>query len=128
MRMKKLFVVLAALALATSSAVLVGCGGGSSSGSISSGPQMGTVNTSISDPPTCAAPAGPYSHVYVTITDVKVHQSATADANVAGWVDLSPGMAPKQIDLLGTASTQCFLAQLGATRSEERRVGKECRL
>jgi hypothetical protein len=75
---------------------------------------MGTVNTSFSDPPTCSAPAGPFRQVFVTVTDVKVHQSATADASAPGWVDLSPGMAPKQIDLLGTATSQCFLAQLGA--------------
>jgi hypothetical protein len=50
----------------------------------------------------------------VTVTDVKVHQSATASSTDSGWVDLAPGMSPKQIDLLGAASAQCFLANLGA--------------
>ena len=119
MRTKKLFVVVAALALAISVVFLAACGGGGSSISTSSGPRMGTVITSFSDPPTCASPAGPYSHVFVTITDVRVHQSATAPATDAGWVDLAPSLssAPKQIDLLGTASTQCFLAQLEIGRA-----------
>jgi hypothetical protein len=76
---------------------------------------MGTVNTTISDPPTCSASGGgAYNHIYVTVTGVKVHQSATASSTDSGWVDLAPGMAPKQIDLLGAASAQCFLANLGA--------------
>lgn len=115
MRIEKLLVVTAALALTASVVFLAACGGGSSSGSVSSGPTMGTVTTTISDPPTCSSSGGgAYSHIYVTVTDVKVHQSATADSSAAGWVDLAPGMSPKQIDLLGAASAQCFLANLGA--------------
>jgi hypothetical protein len=51
----------------------------------------------------------------VTITDVKAHTSATAGDNDPGWVDLTPGLSsqPKQIDLLGQANNQCFLATLG---------------
>jgi hypothetical protein len=77
---------------------------------------MGTVNLTVSDPPTCAAPSGPYSHVYVTIRDVKIHQSANAGANDSGWIDLTPnlGSAPMQVDLLGLANNQCFLATLGS--------------
>ena len=76
---------------------------------------MGTVTTMISDPATCATPNGPFSHVYVTITDVKVHTSPTASATDSGWVDLTPNLAstPKQVDLLGLANNQCFLASLG---------------
>ena len=115
MRMKKLLVVIAALTLAASVVFLAACGGGSSRTN-SRAVSMGTVNTSFSDPPTCASPAGPYSHVFVTIRDVRVHQGAAAPATDAGWVDLAPGLSssPKQIDLLGAANTQCFLAQLGA--------------
>jgi hypothetical protein len=76
-----------------------------------------TVNVHISDPATCSAPQGLFSHVYVTITDVLIHQSASAAANDAGWVDLTPSLkgAPVQVDLLGQATNQCFLATLGST-------------
>ena len=87
---------------------LIGCGGNST--------QPGTVNLSLSDPATCAAPQGPFSHIYVTITDVQIHQSADASANDAGWVHLAPALKnnPVQADLLGVAN-QCFLAMLGST-------------
>ena len=76
---------------------------------------MATVNTMVSDPATCATPNGPFSHIYVTITDVKVHMSSSAGPNDSGWVDLTPSLknAPKQVDLLGLANNQCFLASLG---------------
>lgn len=88
----------------------ISCG---TSGSAGNG--MGTATTSISDPATCAGPTGPYAHVYVTITDVQANVSSSAGANDSGWVDLTPTLAsnPKQIDLLGQANNQCFLATLG---------------
>jgi len=88
---------------------LVGCSGSGSS-------QTALVNTSISDPPTCSAPSGPYSHVFVTVTDVKIHTNANAGPNDAGWVDLTPNLQnnPQQVDLLAQASTECFLAMLGS--------------
>jgi len=88
---------------------LVGCGGSSTT-------RMATVNVSVSDPPTCAAPKGPYAHVYVTITDVLIHQSSGANANDSGWVDLTPNLknSPAQVDMLGLADSQCFLAMLGS--------------
>jgi Domain of unknown function (DUF4382) len=95
-------------------ALLVGCGGGSQSTSNSptSGPAMGTLNTSISDPPTCKAQ---FSHVYVTITKVRVHTSDSADANATGWTDVIDLTAnPKQIDLLNLENTQCLFNQLGS--------------
>jgi Domain of unknown function (DUF4382) len=75
----------------------------------------GTVNTTLSDPPTCMAPQGPYLHVYVTITDVEIHQSADASASDSGWVHLTSNLKdnPVQVDLLGL-SNQCFLATLGS--------------
>src|SRR5438477_8291244 len=84
--------------------------------SCSGGSKPGTVNTSISDPTTCAAPSGPYRHVYVTVSDVLIHQSASASANDSGWHDLTPKLKdnPVQVDLLGV-SQQCFLAMLGST-------------
>lgn len=103
---------LLALPALVSMTVLVACSGGGNNNS--SGSTTGSVTTTLSDPSTCTAPQGPYSHVYVTVADVKIHQSATANANDAGWVDLTPNMQPTQIDLLGTANTTCFLATLGS--------------
>jgi hypothetical protein len=76
---------------------------------------MATVSVKLSDPATCSAPNGPYLHVYVTITDVKANMSSSASSTDSGWVDLTPSLAsaPKQIDLLGQADNQCFLATLG---------------
>jgi Domain of unknown function (DUF4382) len=90
--------------------LLISCGGSSGNSS-----QTGTVNLTVSDPTTCAAPTGPFSHIYVTVTDVKIHQSASASSSDSGWVDLTPNLmnSPVQVDLLGAAS-QCFLAHLGS--------------
>jgi hypothetical protein len=76
---------------------------------------MGKVSVMLSDPATCQAPNGPFSHVYVTITDVKVNVSSTASDSDGSWVDLTPNLSksPKQVDLLGLANNQCFLASLG---------------
>ena len=92
--------------------VLVSCSS-SGSGSTSAGPAI--VNTHLSDPATCEAPTGPFSHVYVTITDVEANVNSAAGASDSGWVDLTPNLttSPKQIDLLGQANNQCFLATLG---------------
>jgi hypothetical protein len=89
---------------------LAGCSGSSSSS------KMGSVNLSVSDPPTCSMPSGPYSHVFVTITDVQIHTSANAGPKDAGWVDLTPNLknSPQQVDLLAQANTECFLAMLGS--------------
>ncbi len=87
----------------------------SSSSNSTSSPSTATVTTVLTDPATCQAPSGPYSHVYVTITDVQANVSSTASATDSGWVDLTPNLpkAPQQIDLLGQANNQCFLATLG---------------
>ena len=97
---------------------LIGCG--SNSNPTNSTPQITpptTTNVSISDPTTCAAPAGPYAHVYVTISDVQINASSTAGDSDASWIDLTPSLktSPKQVDLLGVATNQCFLAMLGST-------------
>ncbi len=86
-----------------------------SSGTVNTASGMGTVSVMLSDPATCQAPDGPYAHVYVTITDVQANVSSTASATDSGWVDLTPNLSksPKQVDLLGLASNQCFLATLG---------------
>jgi len=104
--------LLALCCLAVAALLVAACS--SVSGNVSTS-GMGAVTTMISDPATCATPNGPFSHVYVTITDVKAHTSPNAGANDGGWVDLTPSLAsaPKQVDLLGLANNQCFLASLG---------------
>jgi hypothetical protein len=89
------------VALLLGIALLTACGGSSS--------QTGLVNTAISDPGTCKAPTGPYSAVWVTVTDVQIHNSGSGQ-----WVDLTPGMAPTQVNLLNEPDTECFLAMLGS--------------
>ena len=100
-----------AAVIAAAALVLLSCSGGGGSSST----KMATVQVSLSDPATCAAPQGPFSHIYVTVTDVLIHQSATAPDNDPGWVDLTPNLKqnPVQVDLLA-GSNQCFLAQLGS--------------
>lgn len=112
MSARKVAAVIPCVLTALTVVFLVSCGGGSSSGSASTG----KVSVWASDPPTCAAPMGMYAHVYLTIKDVLIHRSATAGANDAGWIDLTPNLSsnPKQIDMFGQKDPQCFLASLGS--------------
>src|SRR5215472_18576177 len=64
-------------------AFLAACNGTSSSSSGSNA----MVSVSLSDPATCGAPNGPFSHIYVTVDDVQINQSSTASDNDPGWVD-----------------------------------------
>src|SRR5215472_18449512 len=107
--MKRYFLMASCMALLVAAIIAAGCGGSNSS-------QPGLLNLSVSDPPTCSAPSGPYSHVFVTVTDVKIHTSASAGANDSGFIDLTPNLKnnPQQVDLLAQASTECFLATLGS--------------
>jgi hypothetical protein len=91
---------------------ITGCGQGGGTGT---GSGMGMVTTAITDPAECSAAAGgTYDHVYVTITDVQANASSSASASGSGWVDMTPGMKPTQVDLLGSAASGgCFLATLG---------------
>lgn len=101
------------LALSVSALYLSSCGG-SSGKSASPAPAM--VNVRVSDPATCSGPQGSFSHIYVTITDVQINASGNAGNNDPGWIDLTPSLSqnPQQVDLLGQASNQCFLATLGS--------------
>jgi hypothetical protein len=97
---------------------LVACG--SSGGGVTNSAAPATTTVTISDPPTCSsstAPSGPFTSVFVTITDVQINSSSTAGDNDSSWIDLTPDLknAPVTIDLLSAASSQCFLATLGAT-------------
>lgn len=108
----RMWALFLAVTFAIAGVGILACGGSSSS-SAATGTGMATV--SISDPATCAGPSGPFSHVYVTITDVQANVNSTAGDNDSGWKDLTPNLSkqPKQIDLLGQANNQCFLATLG---------------
>ncbi len=92
---------------------VVSCGGGNTS---ISGNAMGTVNVSISDPPSCMAPNGPFKHVFITVRSVQAHIDPSANDNSSGWQELAPQLAsqPMQIDLFSSAQTNCVLAQLGS--------------
>lgn len=98
-------------------ALLIACSsGGTAKGTVN----PATVTVTVSDPATCSsASAGSYSNVWVTITDVQIHTSATAPDNDPNWVDLTPNLknTPQQVDLLAAATNQCFLATLGTTTS-----------
>jgi len=67
-------------------AVLIGILAGCSSSNLSTPAGSGLVNVTVSDPATCSAPSGPFSHVYVTITDVKVTTNANAGDNDSSWI------------------------------------------
>jgi Domain of unknown function (DUF4382) len=102
------------LAMVVIAALLWAAGCGSSNNSTTA--TTASVTVHVSDPATCAAPQGQFSHVYMTISDVLIHQSATAAATDAGWIDLTPSLkaAPMQVDMLAQATNQCFLATLGS--------------
>ncbi len=70
-------------------ALLAACGGGGSSDT------SGTLRLAMTDAPACG-----YEHVYVTVTKIRVHQSASATgaAGEAGWAELL--IPPQRIDLL----------------------------
>ena len=82
--------------------MVAGCGG---EGGISG---TGSLRMSIADAPACG-----YDAVNITVERVRVHQSAAAGDNDAGWSEivLSPA---KRVDLL--ALTNGVLAELGQTR------------
>ncbi len=100
--------------LAAASLIMVACSDFTINGTIPT-PGASKVTVVVSDPATCQSPNGPYSHVYVTIADVRANQSDSAGLNDLGWVDVTPDLssAPMQVDLLGTPDNHCFLATLG---------------
>jgi Domain of unknown function (DUF4382) len=65
-------------------ATLVSCGVTGSSQSTMSTGGTGTINVSMTDPPSCAFPNGNFTHVYITVRSVQAHTSATADDNSSG--------------------------------------------
>src|SRR5246500_4878719 len=104
---------LAVVAIFAIAGIIVSCSGGSPHNMVSG---MGTVNVTMSDPPSCMPPNGQFTHVYVTVRSVQAHISATATDSSSGWQELAPQLAsaPMQIDLFSKPQTTCILAQLGS--------------
>lgn len=89
-----------AAVLVSSAALLAGCGGGGSADG-----STGSLRFHLTDAPACG-----YDEVNVTVERVRVHRSATAGANEAGWSELVLTPA-RRIDLLDL--TNGVLAELG---------------
>lgn len=81
---------------------LAACGGG---GGGDNPPEQGTLKLAMTDAPACG-----YDHVYVTVTKIRVHQSATAGASDTGWSELT--IPAQRIDLLSL--TNGVLQELGS--------------
>lgn len=94
---------LAALAALT----LAACGGGGGGGSTASPSTMGTLSVSLTDAPSCG-----FDAVNVTVSKVRVNQSAAASDTDAGWTDITLSPARK-INLLSL--TNGALDTLGQT-------------
>lgn len=107
---------------------IAACSSGGSSAPAA--PAMATASVTISDPATCSGPTGPFAHVFVTITDVQANVSSSAGDGDSGWTDLTPGLSsqPKQVDLLGQANNQCFLATLGDAQQLQAGTYQQIRL
>jgi hypothetical protein len=105
--------LVAAAAIFAITGLMVSCGGGSPNSMVSG---MGTVNVTMSDPPSCMPPNGQFMHVYVTVRSVQAHISANATDDSSGWQELAPQLAsaPVQVDLFSKPQTTCILAQLGS--------------
>jgi hypothetical protein len=117
--MKRSALLLLTVVIATATILFIACGGGTGGTRSTTSPSTtASFTTTMSDPTTCSAPQGPFSHVYVTITDVKISTNSNAADNDSSFVDLTPNLknAPQQVDLLGLANNQCFLATLGANQ------------
>ena len=88
------------LTIAAAAATLVACGGGSSASS------DGTLKLAMTDSPGCG-----YDHVYVTVTKIRIHQSATANDSDSGWREIAVA-SPRKLDLLSL--TNGALEELGS--------------
>ena len=80
---------------------------GGGGGDATPAPQMGTLGVSMTDAPACG-----FDAVNVTVSKVRVNQSATASETEAGWTDITLSPA-KKINLLNL--TNGALETLGQT-------------
>lgn len=84
-------------------ALLAACGGGGDGSSTA----LGSVQVSLTDAPSCG-----YDQVNVTVSKVRIHQSAGANESESGWHDIAIEPA-KKINLL--TLTNGILQDLGKT-------------
>lgn len=98
--MKKTPRTLCLIASMSAAALLAACGGGG-------GQAPGTLSVAMTDAPACG-----YDAVNVTVQKIRVHQSASAGENDAGWTDITLNPARK-INLLDL--TNGALEELGQT-------------
>jgi hypothetical protein len=99
-------------------AALTACGGGGGDPGVPIN-TMGTLRVSLTDAPACG-----FDHVYVTVEKVRVHSSASAESNDAGWTDITLA-TPQRIDLLSLsngAMTTLGQAQLPAGTYQQLRL------
>jgi hypothetical protein len=88
--------------------LLAGCGGGGGGDSSATPAQTsGTLAVSLTDAPSCG-----FDAVNVTVNKVRVHQSATATENDAGWTDITLNPA-RRINLLDLSNG--IFTELGQT-------------
>ncbi len=99
--MKNLLKALACASIV--SLALAGCGGGDGGGSPST--QTGTLHVAMTDAPSCG-----FDHVFVTVSQVRVHMNANAADSDPGWTTVALP-APQRVDLLSL--TNGTLADLG---------------
>lgn len=98
--MKNTTRTLCLIASMSTAAFLAACGGGD-------GQASGTLSVAMTDAPSCG-----YDAVNVTVQKIRVHQSASAGENDAGWTDITLNPARK-INLLDL--TNGALEELGQT-------------
>jgi len=105
--MKPLSRILRGAALLLGSlALLSGCGGGGSDTTATA--STGTLKLSITDAPACG-----YDNVFITVKEIRVHQSEDAVDGDEGWQTIPVIDAPRRIDLLEL--TNGVLEELGQT-------------
>ena len=90
---------------------VAGCGSGGDGGGGATA-QPGTVSVSMTDAPACG-----YNQVNVTVSEVRIHQSDTADDNTPGWTDitLNPARKINLLDLNDPTQQNFALLTLGQT-------------
>ena len=93
----------------SAASLLTACGGGGSGSSDISTPvpPQGTMHVSLTDAPACG-----FDAVNITVSKVRVHQSASANENDAGWADITLN-PPRKINLLNLVNGT--LEDLGQT-------------
>jgi hypothetical protein len=100
------------LSMLAIAAAMAACGGGNS-GSSAAG--TGTLRVAMTDAPACG-----YDAVNVTVTQVRIHRSESAEDGDASWSDIA--VTPRKINLLDLQNG--VLAELGDIKLEEGRYSQ----